>query len=67
MIIYTYSDFHALAGDQLHTAHDVLLHLDQLRQLTGEIRPESTSGIFTEGMAYRECQFCRIAVFVEKL
>lgn len=48
----TYSDFHALPGDELHAAHDVLLHLDELRQLLGEIRAEGTGGILTEGMSY---------------
>ncbi len=50
-MLNTYSDLHALSCDQLHTAHDVLLHLDQLRQLAGEVRAEGTGGIFTECMA----------------
>lgn len=50
----TYSDFHALARDKLHTAHNVLLHLDKLRQLAGEIGAEGAGGVFTEGMACRE-------------
>jgi hypothetical protein len=47
----TYSDFHALPSDELHAAHDVLLHLDELRQLFGEIGTEGTGGILTEGMS----------------
>jgi hypothetical protein len=47
----TYSDVHALPGDELHAAHDVLLHLDQLRQLAREVGAEGTSGIFTECMS----------------
>lgn len=48
----TYSDIHALPGNELHAAHDVLLHLDQLRQLPGKIGTKGTGGILTEGMAY---------------
>ena len=33
----TYSNFHSFSTNKLHTAHDVLLHLDELRQLLGEI------------------------------
>jgi hypothetical protein len=47
----TYSDLHALTGDELHAAHDVLLHLDELRQLAREIGTESTGGILTESMS----------------
>jgi hypothetical protein len=47
----TYSDFHALPGDELHAAHGILLHLDKLRQLLGEIGPEGTSGVLSEGMS----------------
>jgi hypothetical protein len=50
--IITYSDFHALPGDELHAAHNILLHLDELRQLLGEIGAEGTGGILTEGMSY---------------
>lgn len=46
----TYSDFHALPGDELHAAHGVLLHLDELRQLLGELGSEGTGGILTESM-----------------
>ena len=47
----TYSDLHALPGDELHAAHDVLLHLDELRQLSREVGAEGTGGIFTERMS----------------
>jgi hypothetical protein len=46
----TYSDFHALPSDELHAAHGVLLHLDELRQLLGEIGSEGTGGVLAEGM-----------------
>jgi len=47
----TYSDLHALPGDELHAAHDVLLHFDQLRQLPCEVRAKGTGGILTECMS----------------
>jgi hypothetical protein len=47
-----YGDFHALPGHQLHAAHDVLLHLDQLRQLLGEVRSECAGRLVTEGVAW---------------
>lgn len=47
----TYSDLHALTGDELHATHDVLLHLDELRQLAREIGAEGAGGILTEGMS----------------
>ena len=42
---------HALAADELHAAHDVLLHLDQLRQLAGQLGAELTGGLPAEGVA----------------
>lgn len=48
----TYSDFHALPGDELHAAHGVLFHLDELRQLLGEIGSEGTGGVLAESMAW---------------
>jgi hypothetical protein len=50
----TYSDFHALPGDELHAAHGVLFHLDELRQLLGEVGSEGTGGVLAEGMAYSQ-------------
>lgn len=47
----TYSDFHALLGDKLHTSHNVLLHLDKLGQLLGQVWPEGATGIATKSMA----------------
>lgn len=47
----TYSDIHALLGDSLETAHDVLLHLDELGQLLGQVGTESAAGVAAEGMA----------------
>lgn len=50
----TYSDFHALPGDELHAAHGVLFHLDELRQLLGEVGSEGTGGVLAESMAYSQ-------------
>ena len=36
----TYSNLHTLATDKLHGAHDVLLHLYELRELLREVRAE---------------------------
>lgn len=47
----TYGSFHPLSCNQLHTAHDVLLHLDQLREFPGQVGTESPGGVLTEGMA----------------
>jgi hypothetical protein len=47
----THSDLHALAADELHAPHHVLLHLDELRELLGEVRAPLACGLFTEGMA----------------
>jgi hypothetical protein len=44
----TYSNLHALATDKLHGAHDVLLHLYELRELLREIRAE---GARVDGLA----------------
>ena len=55
----TYSNFHALLGNSLHAAHDVLLHLHQLREFLGQIRPEGTARIATEGMACAELSVVR--------
>jgi len=37
-----YSNFHALTANELHGAHDVLLHLHELGKLLREIRAEGT-------------------------
>lgn len=50
-LVFSYSDFHALPGDELHAAHDVLLHLDELRQLLGEVGAEGAGGVLAEGMS----------------
>ena len=47
-----YSDIHALLSDGLQAAHDVLLHLDELRQLLSQVGAEGASGIATESMAW---------------
>ena len=49
----THSGFHALTTNELHTAHHVLLHLDELRQLLGEIWTERTSRASAKGVALR--------------
>lgn len=46
----TYSDFHALFSHRFETAHDVLLHLHQLRQLLSQIRAESAGRLPPESM-----------------
>jgi hypothetical protein len=48
----THRDLHALAPDQLHAAHDVLLHLDELRELPGELGAELAGGLLAEGVAW---------------
>lgn len=53
MQVFTYGDIHALLGNSLETAHDVLLHLDELRKLLGQIGTESATGVATEGMAWK--------------
>lgn len=47
-----YRHFHALSANQLHAAHDIFLHLDELRQLLSQIGPESTCSSLAEGMTY---------------
>jgi hypothetical protein len=44
----TYSNLHTLATDKLHGAHDVLLHLHELRELLCEI---GTEGARVDGLA----------------
>jgi hypothetical protein len=44
----TYSNLHTLATDELHGAHDVLLHLYELRELLREVRAE---GARVDGLA----------------
>jgi hypothetical protein len=48
-----YSNLHALPGNKLHAAHDVLLHLHQLGELLRQIRSKSAGGLVTEGMAWK--------------
>jgi hypothetical protein len=52
MLREAYCDLHALAADQLHAAHHVLLHLDQLRQLAGELGAPLAGGLLAEGMSW---------------
>lgn len=47
----TYSHFHALFGDLFQTAHHVLLHLNELGELLGQVRPEGAGGVSTKSMA----------------
>lgn len=47
----TYSHFHALFGDLLQAAHHILLHLNELGELLGQIGPERTGGIAAKCMA----------------
>lgn len=52
----TYSNFHPFLGDLLQTAHDVLLHLNELRQLLREVGPESAGRVLAKGMPLEPCQ-----------
>lgn len=49
--VRAYSYFHSFTSDKFHAAHHVLLHLDELRELFREVRPEGTSGLSAENMA----------------
>ena len=49
--MYTYGNLHPLLCHQFQAPHDVLLHLDQLRQLLGEVGPKGAGGIPSEGMS----------------
>jgi hypothetical protein len=53
----TYRDFHPFSPDQFHGAHDILLHLHQLRKLLREIWAECAR---VDRLA--ECVACRGAV-----
>jgi hypothetical protein len=44
----TYSNLHALPGNELHAAHDILLHLDELGQLLGEVGSECARRLVAE-------------------
>lgn len=47
-----YSDLHALAANELHAAHNVLLHLDKLGELLCKIWSELTGSLAAKGMAW---------------
>lgn len=47
----TYSNFHALASNKFHAAHDILLHLYELRKLLCEVWTKLACGISTESMS----------------
>lgn len=47
----TYGNFHPFLGHQLHAPHDVLLHLDELRQLLGEVGPKRPGRIASQCMS----------------
>ena len=47
----SYSCFHALTTNELHAAHDVLLHLDELRKLLGQVWAEGTGSRTTDAVA----------------
>ena len=49
-----YSDLHALPGNKFHAAHDVLLHLDQLRKLLRQIRSKCAGRLVAEGVAWKD-------------
>lgn len=48
----TYGDIHALLSDSLEAAHDILLHLHELRELLGQVRAEGATGIATKGVSW---------------
>jgi hypothetical protein len=62
--VFAYSSLHTLTGDELHRAHNVLLHLNELGELLGQVRAESTSCGLAEVVACKEnvslaiCSFC---------
>lgn len=47
----THSHFHPLLCDVLHAPHDILLHLDELRELPGQVGTKGSTGIAAESMA----------------
>ncbi len=49
--VEAYSDLHALLGDHFETSHNVLLHLDKLGELLGEVRPEGPGGVSSQRMS----------------
>lgn len=48
----TYGDIHTLLSDGLQASHDVLLHLNELRELLGQIGAEGTTCIAAKSMTY---------------
>lgn len=48
----TYSNLHTLTGDGLETPHHILLHLDKLGELLGQVGPEGTTGLSANDMAW---------------
>jgi hypothetical protein len=46
-----YSDFHALATNKLHAAHNILLHLHELRELLRKLRAELAGSLAADSMA----------------
>lgn len=44
-------DIHALLGNGLETAHNVLLHLDELGELLGQVRAKGATSVAAESMA----------------
>lgn len=47
----TNRNLHTLLSYCFQATHNVLLHLDKLGELLGEIRPEGTGGVPSQGMA----------------
>ena len=60
--MFSYGDFHALPGDKLHAAHNVLLHLDELRQFLGEVGAEGAGGVLPEGMSWLELVYSFLTI-----
>jgi len=47
----TYGNLHALLSDHLHAAHHILLHLNELGELLGQVGTEGATGVAAESMA----------------
>lgn len=54
----TYSYFHAFLGDCFQRAHNVLLHLNELCELLGQVGAECARGIAAESMSYTKLAIC---------
>ena len=51
MVALAYSNFHTFPANEFHAAHDVLLHLDQLRKLLRKLGAKGTRRLVAERVA----------------